>query len=250
MSKKGTYRTLKVAETYKLNSHLQRIRFTGEDLHDFPTGEEGAYVKVILGVSKAELEQSGKRPKMRSYTVADFDEKNHVLTLDFMIGHHKGFTSQWAESSKVGDEILIAGPGPRKIYDFPKTDYLLFGDLTSINAVFAYLKLAPKEATGEAYIAIPHQDDRIEINYDNQIKLHWIDSTQTSYFVEKIEEYEGLSESTVVFGAGEADEIKLVRNFLKEKFQGTLENHYLSGYWKRNRTDEEYREEKKKLAGN
>ncbi len=243
---KGKFRSIKVVESYKLTPHLQRIRFTGEDLKDFPRDEEGAYVKVIIGQTKKEIELSGKRPKMRSYTIADFDDKNHVLTLDFMIGHHEGFTSHWAANAKVDDEIVIAGPGPRKIYDFPETDYLLFGDLTSVNAIFAYLKRAPKLATGDAYIAISSDEDKLAIDFDNGINLHWIDINEDQYFLKELKSYQHLTDRTIVFGAGEADEVKFIRQFLKDKFNNVLDHHYLSGYWKQNKTDEEYREEKVK----
>ncbi|MEC9282415.1 MAG: siderophore-interacting protein [Bdellovibrionota bacterium] len=245
MKKKNSYRNIQVQKSYPLCPHLQRVEFVGEDLNDFPSGEEGAYVKVILETDKNNIAPDA-RPKMRSYTIANFDSDNKVLTLDFLIKYHEGHTATWAKNSKPGDQIVIAGPGPRKIYDFPETDYFLMGDLTSINAVKAYLKLAPPTATGEAYIAVPSKEDIHEIESPSHIKIHWIDVDEKEHFISKLKNYTQLSENSIVFGAGEAEEINMVRRFLTKEKMLPTEKLFLSGYWKRGLTDEEYRLEKNK----
>ncbi|MAF91371.1 MAG: hypothetical protein CL674_08860 [Bdellovibrionaceae bacterium] len=245
MKKKNSYRNIQVKNSYRLCPHLQRVEFTGEDLNDFPVGEEGAYVKVILEADKNNIAPD-TRPKMRSYTIANFDAETKTLSLDFLVKYHEGHTATWAKNSKPGDQIVIAGPGPRKIYEFPKTDYFLMGDLTSINAVKAYLNLAPKEATGEAYIAVPSKEDIHEIELNNGIKLNWLDVNEMEHFIKPLKNYSELSENTVVFGAGEAEEINKVRKYLTKEKMLPTDNLFLSGYWKRGMTDEEYRTEKAK----
>ena len=242
-------RNIEVVETFKLTPHLQRIRFSGEDLNDFPSGEEGGYVKVMLESDKANINMEVKRPKMRSYTVGNFDQEKKILTLDFVINNHDGHTATWAKNSKVGETIVIAGPGPRKIYDFPETDYFLMGDLTSQNAVVAYLKCAPKSATGVALIATHSPEDRFEIEYDNDIKLEWVSLDEEDYFLKRIKAYESLSDKTVVFGGGEATQIMAVKKYLTKDRELPSDRIYMSGYWKQGRTDEEYRQEKKAQRG-
>ena len=123
MKPKSQFRNLEVVSTCDLSQHLKRIVFTGEDLEDFPSDYEGGYVKVILLEDKS-LIQEGERPKMRSYTIAEFDTSKKQLTIDFMINHHNGHTSVWASRAKVGDRIVIAGPGPRKLDNFKSNKYL------------------------------------------------------------------------------------------------------------------------------
>ena len=120
----ATFRNATVVNSIQITPHLQRIILGGEDLKTFPQNEEGAYVKLILEKDKALLENSKHRPKMRSYTVAEYDEKNSTLALDFVINMHEGLSTNWAKNARPGEQVVIAGPGPRKIYDFPETDYL------------------------------------------------------------------------------------------------------------------------------
>lgn len=242
MKKKSNLRNIIVVSTEKLTPHLQRIVFGGEDLNDFPAGEEGAYVKVMLYPDKDDIDFEKERPKMRSYTVAGFDIDKKELTVDFAINTHHGHTSSWAKNSKIGDTIVIAGPGPRKIYDFPKTDYVLMGDLTSINAVEAYLKLAPKGSTGIAIIGTPDAADKREIIYDNEIKIIWKSYDDGDYYLDELKKYEGLSEKSILFASGEATQVASVRKYLKENSLNPIV--YMSGYWKKGRTDEQYRQEK------
>ena len=110
----------------------------------------------------------------------------------------------------------------------------------------AYLNLAPKEATGEAYIAVPSKEDIHEIELNNGIKLNWLDVNEMEHFIKPLKNYSELSENTVVFGAGEAEEINKVRKYLTKEKMLPTDNLFLSGYWKRGMTDEEYRTEKAK----
>ncbi len=223
---------------------MQRIIFTGEDLADFPKGEEGAYVKVILEEDKKNIDVKVSKPKMRSISVAEYDYGRGLLTLDFAV-YHDGYLSDWAITSRTGDKVVIGGPGPRKIYDFPVTDYFLMGDATSMNAVFAYLKYAPKEATGKAIIAVPHEQDFRERHFDNNIELTWTVQKEKDYFLQPLKNYSQLSEKTIVFGGGESGEIDQVEHYLISEKGLSSDNIYLSGYWKQGHTDEEYREFKK-----
>ncbi len=242
----ANFRNLTVKDSYKLTPHLQRVIFEGEDLQDFPHDQEGAYVKVILENDKSTIEKSGKKPRMRSYTVAEFDEENKVLALDFMVSSHEGHTTNWALNSKVGDSIVIAGPGPRKMNDFPLTDYLFFVDLTSINTLRAYLNLVPNEATGKAIVLIPTEDDKVDLPAHANIKVQYSLISDLGQYEQFARSYNKLNENTIVFAAGEAKEVAQLKTFLKNETQVTKGNMFMSGYWKRGRTDEEYRAEKKK----
>ncbi len=242
--KKVQYRNVIVHSSHRLCPNLQRIEFSGEDLNDFPLDHEGGYVKVILEEDKANLVE-GERPKMRSYTIGEFDDDKKLLTLDMMVENHNGHSSSWAKEAKVGDRIVIAGPGPRKLDNFKEKKYILLGDLTSQNAVRASAKRINRNAEIEIYLFIPLADDRFELGLPDQVKVNWIVADETNYYIEAVKKSELLDPSTLYFAGGEAKRIKELSTFLQES--GVPSDHiYMSGYWRQGLTDEEYRAEKHK----
>jgi len=242
---KKQFRSISVHSTEKISKHLIRIHFTGKDLEDFPTDSDGGYVKVILESDKSQL-SSGHRPKMRSYTVADFDSVKKILTIDFMVGRHIGHTSSWAKKAVTGDEIIIGGPGPRKLNDFEGDKYIFLGDLTSINAVRAGVKRLPAHAQSETYLFIPELEDKFDLDIDDRTTLKWIVSDQSDYLTLAAKQSNMLSTNTVIFAAGEAQRIKSLRTYLVDEVGLKPELLFMSGYWREGLTDEQYREEKMK----
>lgn len=83
---------------------------------------------------------------MRSYTIRHVDEHTGALTLDFVINMHQGPATNWAKEARVGDEVGIAGPGPKKLDNYEHPHYILLGDLTSVNAIKSYVQHLPKNA--------------------------------------------------------------------------------------------------------
>ena len=242
---KGQFRSVSVHSTAKISKHLMRISFTGEDLNDFPIDSDGGYVKVILESDKSQL-SSDHRPKMRSYTVADFDKDKKILTIDFMVGRHSGHTSSWAKSAVIEDEIVIGGPGPRKLNEFKSDKYIFFGDLTSINAVRAGVKRLPAHAQSETYLFIPGIEDKFDIDIEEKTNVNWIVSDQSDYLTLAAKQSNILSSDTIIFAAGEAQRIKSLRTYLIEDIGLKPELLFMSGYWREGLTDEQYREEKMK----
>ncbi len=245
MEKTITFRNIEVFDTLILSKNLKRIHFTGEDLHDFPEDFEGGYVKLILEEDKDKIEG---RPKMRSYTVASFDKEKRVLTIDLMINHHNGHTSQWALEAKKGDKAVIAGPGPRKLTDFDSDSYVMFGDLTSINAVIASAWKVKDTAKGEAYLFISDLSDAFDVDLPKNFTLKWLEADQSDYFAVAASKSEILNTNTVIFAGGEAKRIQSLRQYLVNTKEIPSENIYVSGYWREGLDDEAYRAEKRKYS--
>ena len=245
MKPKSQFRNLEVVSTCELSQHLKRIVFTGEDLEDFPSDYEGGYVKVILLEDKS-LIQEGERPKMRSYTIAEFDTSKKQLTIDFMINHHNGHTSVLASRAKVGDRIVIAGPGPRKLDNFKSNKYLFFGDLTSVNAVRGSVNQLSKESKVEINLFVPTKDDFFDLNLKNPFSVNWIVADESDYLTDAARKSQLLDSKTIVFAASEAKRIKSLRDYLTKERGLVNDSLFISGYWREGLTDEQYRAEKHK----
>lgn len=66
-------RELSVLRKFDLTPNMLRVILTGDDLKDFPEGQESGYVKLLF--------VSGEdKPIMRTYTIRQFDAANLELT--------------------------------------------------------------------------------------------------------------------------------------------------------------------------
>lgn len=103
----------------------------------------GNYVKVLIP-QNGRVDFNINTTCMRSYTIRHVDEHTGALTLGFVINRHQGSATNWAKEAKVGGELGIAGPGPKKLDNYAHPHYILLSDLTSVNAIKGYVQQLPK----------------------------------------------------------------------------------------------------------
>jgi len=231
-----------VLSTTRISPHLQRIVVGSDEFADFPQDAKGAYVKVLLphsGESKVELDLQAKRPAlMRSYTIRNIHPVNGAITLDFVVNQHIGVASNWAQNAVVGDEVGIAGPGPKKLTDLTQTHYLMLADLTSVNAINGYLQVLPKEAIVDVIIHVADKADIIEleqIKANTQHSIKWLvtKKPETELLDQVIRFCAGYNTQPMVFMALEASLVKSVRRLITNRFAVDHEHIVASAYWKR-----------------
>ncbi|HEY1134374.1 MAG TPA: siderophore-interacting protein [Nocardioides sp.] len=117
-----------------------------------------------------------ERGCMRTYTVRDViaDGADTLLVVDIVVhdpgehGEESGPGNDWARAATVGDRVLVVAP--RRGHDFggiewlpgDATDLLLVGDETALPAVYGILRDLPADATGVAFVEVPHHDDVLD----------------------------------------------------------------------------------------
>ncbi|MGR5145320.1 siderophore-interacting protein [Photobacterium alginatilyticum] len=237
---KPAVRLTQVADTIELSPHLKRIVLSGEGLIGFPTGKEGAHVKVILPSKGEEIPnldiRGNSRPVMRSYTIREYNQDTNRLSLDFVINRHHGPATDWAANAKKGDYLGIAGPGPMKLTSFNAENYLLVGDLTSVNAINGYALTISNQSTINAIISVPTEEDIIPLDVGSNVSVHWV--------IDKEDEANSLSEAimaiagklpanTDVFLGLEARNVRTLKGLLQEEVRIHRQNITATGYWKK-----------------
>ncbi|CAH0536387.1 siderophore-interacting protein [Vibrio marisflavi] len=241
MKKKRTTRLTRVSRILDLSPHLRRIIVSGDSLKDFPTGQEGCHVKVVL---PDEGEFDGKK---RSYTIRFFNPETYELAMDFVVNRHLGPATNWALQAKVGSEVGIAGPGPLKLTNFEHHSYLLVGDLTSINAINGYVPRFNKSADVTAIISVPTRADIVELDYEDSANTCWFveDEAQVPLesFVEQVARK--MSKDTHVFLGLEARTIRTLRPILQESLGFSRLNTFAVGYWKKGINADKFSMQKK-----
>lgn len=241
------FRSTQVAETHQLTPHLKRFVLSGDDLHDFPTDQDGAHVKIIFLADGSPVTPDNQQNAIkRSYTIREFDANQKRLTLDFVVNRHQGPATQWAQQAKVGDQLTIAGPGTRKLTNFEAPSYLLIGDITAVNAVNGYAKFISSEASITAIVTVPTADDVIEM--DGAQQVHWHIEDQSTLSLEEFTRTlaSNLSKDSQVFMGLEASQLRTIKGMLLRELDFSRLNMHATGYWKQGMDADKFGADKKK----
>ena len=231
-----------VLSTKQITPHLQRIVLGSEEFTDLTSDHIGSYVKVLIpknGVADFNL----KTACMRSYTIQNVNKSNGAITLDFVINMHQGPATNWAKAAKVGDELAIAGPGPKKLENYQHSHYVLLGDLTSVNAIKGYIKQLPINAKIDAFIHAPTNADIISLDSTRQV--NWLITTtpeiEMANALSTLQQHE---QPPIIFMALEAGLVRELKTLLTSKLAVPRTNIVSSGYWKKGLNSENYKLER------
>ena len=231
-------RLTQVVRVEDLSPHMRRIILKGEDLKDFPEGQESAHVKAIFP-QPGELKPkagllAGSKKWMRSYTIRAFDSDSKELTIDFAVNDHKGLAADWASNATPGAYLGIAGPGPTKYTNYHADWHLIVADLTALPAAATVLEKLPNNAQGYAVIQVPSKEDIQPFRIPNGISLKWvIGPYQTkNLLLEKVKALNWLSGEPAIFIAAESVHMREIKDFVKFQSGYLSYQTYASGYWK------------------
>ena len=241
-------RKANVLSTEQITPHLQRIKVGSNEFNDLTTNYVGSYVKVLLP-QNGKVDINSKTTSKRSYTIRDVDELTGTLTLDFVINMHKGPATDWAKYAKVGDEVGIAGPGPKKLENFQHPHYILLGDLTSVNAVKGYMQQLPTQAKIDAIIHAPTKDDVISLDSPRAVK--WlITNTPDQVLTNTLAALPIFDPKPIVFMALEAGLVRKIKTVLIDELAIPRNHIVASGYWKKGANSDTYKKQRQQSDAN
>jgi NADPH-dependent ferric siderophore reductase len=248
----------RVETVERLTPHMIRVVVTGDDLDGFEAGEfTDHYVKVQLpppGASYSapfDVEDIRARlpreewPRTRSYTVQDWDPGSRRLTLDFVVHGAAGIAGPWATSARPGDTLQLVGPGGAYTPD-PEADWhLMVGDESVIPAIAASLRRIPPGVPVHVLIEVDGPEEEQPLETPGDLRLTWLhrngDDEQLRAAVAAL----GFPDGDVhAFVHGEASSVRAVRKHLLADRGIDRDRLSVSGYWKRTRSDEDWRAEK------
>ena len=156
---------------------------------------------------------------------------------------HQGPATNWAKVAKVGDELAIAGPGPKKLENYQHSHYVLLGDLTSVNAIKGYVKQLPINAKIDAFIHAPTDADIISLDSTRQV--NWLITTtpeiEMANALSTLQQHE---QPPIIFMALEAGLVRELKTLLTSKLAVPRTNIVSSGYWKKGLNSENYKLER------
>jgi NADPH-dependent ferric siderophore reductase len=190
--------------------------------------------------------------RTRTYTVREWDPEGRRLTVDFVVHGDEGVAGPWVLQAKVGDPLQFLGPGGAYAPDPAVGWHLLVGDESALPAIAVALERIPAGRRAELVLQVPGPDHEIPPESEADVRVRWLHGDGAE---EVLDVVAGLSlatgETWQAFVHGEAAMVRAVRRHLLVDRGLPRERLSASGYWKRNRTDEEWREDKpewKRLA--
>ena len=233
-------RTLEVVRSQYITPHMLRITLAGSELTTFPTGQNGAYIKLIFP------QEDGARPLLRTYTISD--QRQDAIDVDFVIHDTDGPASSWALNAKPKDKILVGGPGPKKLINLDADWFFLVGDMTSLPSITVNLAQLPEDACGHIVIQVMDNVDIQDLKKPLKMCIRWVINnefdTEASPLVDYVKKLPWLDGQPAVWAACEFHDMRTLRKYFKFDRSLPKSHTYISSYWKIGRTEDQHKADK------
>lgn len=269
--------TFEVLRTENLTPHIVRVVLGGSGFDTFtPNDFTDAYVKIVFvryGVDVGALPQPltldsfnelpvEERPTVRTYTVRSADAERREVVIDFVVHGEHGVAGPWALAAKPGQPAYLMGPSGAYSPDPAADWHLMAGDEAALPAISAALEALPDNAVGKVFIEVAGPEDEIPLKAPAGVGVNWIYRGGRADLVPEdragdhapligaVKEAKWLPGQVHVFIHGEAQAVmhNLRPYIRKERGVEAKWANSISGYWRRGRTEETFRQWKRELA--
>jgi NADPH-dependent ferric siderophore reductase len=269
--------TFEVLRTEQVTPHIIRVVLGGSGFDTFtPNDFTDAYVKIVFvrdGIDVASLPQPltldsfnelpvEKRPTVRTYTVRSVDTDRRELAIDFVVHGERGVAGPWALAATPGQPAYLMGPSGAYAPDPAADWHLLAGDEAALPAISVALEALPDDAIGKVFIEVAGPEDEIPLKAPPGVGVNWIYRGGRSDLVPEdragdhapliaaVKETNWLPGQVQVFIHGEAQTVmhNLRPYIRKDRGVDAKWAASISGYWRRGRTEETFRQWKRELA--
>lgn len=250
-----------VLNVERLSPSMVRVVFAGGELDQFtPAAETDAYINarfvpagspVSVPFESDELDdvEPELRPRPRRYTVRDWDASNQTLTVDFVAHGDQGYAGPWAQRAEPGDRLQFVGPRGNYLPS-PAVDWHLFvGDESALPAIGASLESLSGDAVAQVFVVVDGPEHQYPLPSDASVEVLWLyrdgAADPEALLVEALTAADFPEGSFDAFVHGEAGEVRDVRRYLEAERNVDVGAQSISPYWRRNHTDEAWREVKR-----
>lgn len=269
--------TFEVVRTEQLTPHMVRVVLGGAGFDTFtPNDFTDAYVKVVIVAGDIDVHalpqpltidsfqdlDPAHRPTVRTYTVRSVDAQARELAIDFVVHGDHGVAAPWAAAAQPGDPAYLMGPSGAYAPDPAADWHLIAGDEAALPAISAALEALPADAVGHVIVEVGGPDDEIAVRAPEGMTITWVHrggradlvpEDRAGDFAPLIGAVKGaqwLPGQVQVFIHGEAQTVmhNLRPYIRKERGVDAKWASSISGYWRRGRTEETFRQWKRELA--
>lgn len=234
----------------RLTPHMARITLQGDDLQDFYSPGFDDHVKLLFAEQAGQelavpqvgerglvFEEGQAKPVMRDYTPLSYDNQSREMVIDFVL-HGTGVASTWAETAKVGDRLLMAGPRGSMLIPTVFDWQILVGDETALPAITRRLRELKAGTQVAVVVHANHADAKLPLSSDADVQVHWVVEADADAARQKL--LDTLQALTVpekgegfAWGAVEYAQVTPVRELLMQRFSLDNARVKVSSYWRR-----------------
>ena len=233
-------RIFEVVDSTRLTLNMHRLTLGGTGLEGFPCDQRGGYIKFMLSKPKI-----GKAV-VRTYTIRNQSERG--LDVDFAMHGtpaESGPATKWAITARIGDKIMVGGPGPAKPMPDGRGPFLLVGDMTALPAISVNLEDLPDNATGHAIILIRNEADKQNLTKPANVKIQWLVEedlgANSALLAEAARSVPNVDDLAYAWVACEFEAMKQLRQYLRVEQNLGKERLYISSYWKRGMVEDDHK---------
>ena len=220
-----------VEHVQHLTPRMIRIVFGGEGLAGFGAGEfTDHYVKLRIG------------ERTRTYTVREWDGER--LTIDFVVHGDEGVAGPWAAAAQPGDTLELRGPGGAYTPDPAADWHLMIGDPSVVPAISASLARVPEGRLVHVLLQGDGPEDEQPLESPGDLRVQWLHGGDEERLADAVRALDWPEGAVHAFVHGEASAVRALRRHLLAERGLPRESVSISGYWKRKRTEEGWREDK------
>lgn len=265
-----------VVRTEHVTPHMVRVVLGGNGFDTFvPNQFTDAYCKVLflrddvdvpalptpLTLDTFQSLPPDRQPVIRTLTVRSADRDKREIAIDFVVHGEHGVAGPWALKAQPGQPVYLMGPSGAYAPD-PSADWhLLAGDESALPAIAASLETLPAGAVARVFVEVSGPDDEIELRTAADLDVYWIyrggradlvledRAGDHAPLIAAVKEARWLSGQVQVFIHGEAQAVMHnLRPYIRKQRGVDAKWASISGYWRRGRTEETFRQWKKELA--
>ena len=268
--------TFEVVGSEELTSHMVRITLGGSGFDAFvPSEFTDSYVKLVFvadDVDMAALPRpltldsfgdlpAAKQPVVRTMTVRRADPAAREIAIDVAVHGEHGAAGLWAAAAEPGQPVYLMGPAGAYAPDPAADWHLLAGDETALPAISVALEALPASAIGQVFIETAEPEDEIPLTAPEGVQINWIyrggradlvgedRAGDHAPLIEAVKSARWLPGQVHAFVHGEAQAVMHnLRPYIRKEREVDAKWASISGYWRRGRTEETFRQWKKELA--
>jgi NADPH-dependent ferric siderophore reductase len=268
--------TFEVVRTEQLSQHTIRVVLGGSGFDTFvPNNYADAYCKVLFVGDDVDVARLPVpltldsfhtlpvelHPVIRTFTVRWADTTNRELAIDFVVHGEHGVAGPWASNARPGQPAYLMGPSGAYAPDPGADWHLLAGDEAALPAIAAALEALRPDAVARVFIEVAGPGDEIPLSSPASVDVRWVyrggradlvgedRAGDNAPLIAAVKEAYWRPGQVQVFIHGEAQAVMHnLRPYIRKERGVDAKWASISGYWRRGRTEESFREWKRELA--
>jgi NADPH-dependent ferric siderophore reductase len=268
--------TFEVMRTEQVSPHIVRVVLGGNGFDTFVPNEfTDAYCKILfvredvdiaalpapLTLNSFQTLPADRQPVIRTMTVRWTDPDQRQIAIDFVVHGEHGVAGPWASTVQPGQPVYLMGPSGAYAPDPSAEWHLLAGDESALPAIAAALEALPVDTTARVFVEIAGPDDEVELRSPADVEIKWIyrggradlvpadRAGDRAPLIDAVKEATWLPGQVQVFIHGEAQAVMHnLRPYVRKERGVDAKWASISGYWRRGRTEETFRQWKAELA--